>query len=163
MTAALPPPALVADLGCGTVRDVAALRARGYRVVGLDRSPAMLAEAPAAERHCLAVADLRALPLAGGGLDGAVAIASLVHLRKSEFSGALAELRRVLRPGGVALISLKPGLGEEVETAAYGRPRFYAYYGAEELRGHLAASALTVIDLVAGGKWLTAIAARPRA
>ncbi len=152
----------MADLGCGPGRDVLALRARGYRVAGLDLSPAMLRETPAAGRHTLTVAELRMLPLAAGALDGVTAIASLLHLPKCGLPAALAEVRRVLRPGGVALLSLKRGQGEEVETAAYGVPRFYAYYGADELRGHLTAAALTVLDLSADDGWLTAVAGKPR-
>jgi SAM-dependent methyltransferase len=59
-------PANVLDAGCGTGRHAAVLTALGYRVLGLDRSPALLAVAragPAKNGVRLAVADLLALPV----------------------------------------------------------------------------------------------------
>ena len=41
----LPPPATLLDLGCGTGTDAALYIAAGYRVIGLDASPGMIAEA----------------------------------------------------------------------------------------------------------------------
>lgn len=160
LAAVLPPPARLLDVGCGTGRDAAALRARGYTVCGIDRSSAMLRQAPGSLRGALAVADARALPAAAGSCDGALAVASLLHLPKAALPAALGELRRSVRPRGMVLVSLKRGTGEETETAAYGVPRFYAYYGETELRACLAAAALTVIDLGADAQWLTAIAER---
>jgi SAM-dependent methyltransferase len=61
----------VLELGCGTGRILAALVRTGYRVVGVDRSPAMLARAEARLRQTgapamhwrLVAADVRALAL----------------------------------------------------------------------------------------------------
>jgi SAM-dependent methyltransferase len=38
LTASLPPGGVVADIGCGPGRDIALIRARGFRVIGIDRS-----------------------------------------------------------------------------------------------------------------------------
>jgi SAM-dependent methyltransferase len=66
-------------------------------------------------RHRLDAAvrtDMRALPVATGAAGGVLAFYSLIHLRRSEVAGALAELHRILRPGGRALLSLHEGDGE---------------------------------------------------
>jgi SAM-dependent methyltransferase len=73
-------------------------------VIGVDRSPAMLAKAraklPGAEFR---EGDLEALPLASGSVDAAVCALALVHL--PEVGQAIAELARALRPGGRVIIS----------------------------------------------------------
>ncbi len=103
----------VADLGCGPGHVGAYLAARGCAVTGIDLSPAMVAEA--ARRYPALTfrrGDLRDLPLPDGGLSGAVAFYSLIHLRRPEVPGALSELARVLAPGGHALLAVHGGQGE---------------------------------------------------
>jgi SAM-dependent methyltransferase len=92
------------DAGCGTGRHTAELMRLGHRVIGVDASPEMLAVA----RRRLPGADLRAgeitrLPVADGSVDLVVCALALVHI--PDLGAALAEFRRVLRPGGQLLIS----------------------------------------------------------
>ncbi len=100
---ALPPGALVLDLACGT-GDLSRLAARrGYRVLGADLSEGMLA----ANRSGVPVVQARAehLPLADGSIDGLVCGYALRNF--TELGAALAEMARVLRPGGrVALLEV---------------------------------------------------------
>ena len=101
------------DAGCGpgtiTLGLVAAV-APG-EVVGLDLSPAMVtqARALAADRRVanarFEVADLQALPFPDASFDAAFESAVLEHV--PDPTRAVAELRRVLRPGGV--IGLRDG------------------------------------------------------
>ena len=92
------------DAGCGTGRALPHLRAAvgpGGRVVAVDLTPEMLAAARARGRHrhaLLALADARQLPLAAGSVDGAFAAGLLPHL--PDPAGGLADLARVVRPGG---------------------------------------------------------------
>ena len=97
-----------------------------HRVVGVDLSPAM---ATLASRRLDAalVADMRSLPLATGACGGLLAFYSLIHLRREELVPTLAELRRLLRPGGRVLFSAHEG---EDEIGARRVPR-----GAGALRG----------------------------
>src|SRR5438552_9096219 len=62
--AALPPGARALDLGCGHGRDAAFLESRGLRLIGLDLSPGMLAQARLRTSAPLVEADMRAIPLA---------------------------------------------------------------------------------------------------
>ncbi len=98
------PASVVLDAACGTGRYSAYLAARGHRIIGVDRSPAMLAKAhrklPQSEFH---EGDLEALPLETGSVDVAVCALAMVHL--SEVGKAVAELARVVRPGGRVIIS----------------------------------------------------------
>ncbi len=58
------------------------------------------------------VADMRSLPLATGACGGLLAFYSLIHLRREELVPTLAELRRLLRPGGRVLFSAHEGEDE---------------------------------------------------
>ena len=92
----LPAGALVADVACGDGATLSLLARAGLLAVGVDVEPPAVAMA---RRHAPAVVgDAHALPLAGGAYD-----AVLVECAVSTFSdasGALAEVARVLRPGG---------------------------------------------------------------
>ncbi|WP_461010207.1 methyltransferase domain-containing protein [Streptomyces capparidis] len=95
----LPPGARAVDAGCGTGLAAAELAARGVRVTGVDADPRMTALA--ARRHPgvrFLTGDARALPFADGGLDGYRAERLLHDL--ADPAAAVAEARRVLRPGG---------------------------------------------------------------
>jgi malonyl-CoA O-methyltransferase len=92
----------VLDVGCGAGRYLEVLADRGaVRVVGLDPEPAMLARA--AGRALLSCAGLPRLPLRSGVFDLVVCALVVGHL--PDLAGALAELSRVLRPGGTLVYS----------------------------------------------------------
>ncbi|NUW45276.1 methyltransferase domain-containing protein [Nonomuraea rhodomycinica] len=97
----------ILDAGCGSGPLFAALRDRGAIVTGIDASAGML---ELAGRRLGADADLRVADLAGplpfpdGAFDDV--IASLVLHYLEDWGPTLAELRRVLRPGGRLLVSV---------------------------------------------------------
>jgi len=98
------PPSVVLDAACGTGRYSAYLAGRGHRVIGVDRSGAMLAKARAKLPQCaFHEGDLEALPLASASVDAAVCALALLHL--PEVARAIAELARVVRPGGRVIVS----------------------------------------------------------
>lgn len=97
----------ILDAGCGSGPLAAELRARGATVTGFDSSAEMvkLARQRLGEDADLRVADLdRPLPFADGAFDDVVASLVLHYLR--DWTGALAELRRVLKPGGRLVLSV---------------------------------------------------------
>ncbi|MFL5269062.1 MAG: class I SAM-dependent DNA methyltransferase [Stellaceae bacterium] len=101
--------AAAVDLGCGTGRIGAWLKARGgARVDGVDSSPAMLERANAKGIYDNVVcADVIATGLAAGGYD--LAISSFVVCHVSDLTGFYAEAARLVRPGGrVILIDYHP-------------------------------------------------------
>ncbi|MFD8885074.1 methyltransferase domain-containing protein [Streptomyces erythrochromogenes] len=97
----------ILDAGCGSGPLSAALRDRGAVVTGVDVSAAMLALAGQRLGGGVALhrVDLRdRLPFADGEFDDVVA--SLVLHYLEDWGPTLAELRRVLRPGGRLLASV---------------------------------------------------------
>jgi ArsR family transcriptional regulator len=106
LPALLDPTWTVGDLGCGTGQVAGALAPFVGRVVAVDDSEAMLAEARSrlASRANVDVrsGDLEALPLDEGALDAATLVLVLHHV--PEPAVALAECARVLRPGGRLLV-----------------------------------------------------------
>lgn len=91
--------------GVGTGRIAVPVIALGHRYLGCDVSAKMLArlraKLPADAPPLLLRADVRALPLPDACVDVALT-AHLLHL-VADRDAALAEIRRVLRPGGVYL------------------------------------------------------------
>jgi SAM-dependent methyltransferase len=97
--------------GVGTLLQTVQRAFPGALVLGVDRSPGMLALAPPTAR--LAVADASHLGLAGESFDLALCFFVLFHL--PDPARALAELRRVVRSGGrLAAITW----GSDVESDA---------------------------------------------
>jgi 2-polyprenyl-6-hydroxyphenyl methylase/3-demethylubiquinone-9 3-methyltransferase len=93
----------VLDLGCGKGRFAKALRAHGARVVGLDVSGGMLAEADSGRLELLQ-GSARQLPLATASFDRVVAIEVFEHLDPRSLDVVCGEVRRVLRPGGIFVV-----------------------------------------------------------
>ncbi|MFP5288538.1 MAG: class I SAM-dependent methyltransferase [Thermoanaerobaculia bacterium] len=104
---------LVADLGCGPGHVARCLHEQGVTVVGIDLSPGMVRVAtdlhPGIEFR---VGDMTRLDLPDASLAGVVAFYSIVHFGPAELGAVFQEIRRVLRPGGLALISFH--IGDEV-------------------------------------------------
>lgn len=98
------PPGDVLDAACGTGRYAAYLAARGHTVVGVDRSPEMLdlarAKLPGARFD---LGDVTDLPLDDASVDTVVCALALVHV--PDLAPAVAELARVVRPGGRIVVS----------------------------------------------------------
>jgi ubiquinone/menaquinone biosynthesis C-methylase UbiE len=97
----------ILDAGCGSGPLMEALRGKDASVSGFDLSPAMveLARERLGEDADLKVADLGApLPYPDDTFDRVVASLSLHYVK--DWASALAELRRVLRPGGRLIVSI---------------------------------------------------------
>lgn len=102
--------ASVGDIGCGTGRLAPYLAARGLSPVGVDLAPEMVRVARRDHPgHRFDVGDLRSLPFGDGSLDGVVCWYSLIFLPPADRPAALAELRRVVRPGGYLAAAYKAG------------------------------------------------------
>jgi SAM-dependent methyltransferase len=102
---------LVADLGCGGGRDMRQFTAAGLAPIGLDRSSALCRIARKVSNRPVVIGDVRSLPFDSAVFDGVWVTAVLLHLSSRELNLALGEIRRVLRPHGIALISFKEGAG----------------------------------------------------
>ncbi len=100
----------ILDAGCGQGWYAGALAGRGYRVVGIDVAVAQLKAARGAAGDqaagaALAAASVLNLPFAAHTFDAAYAVNLLHHLGDPAAQElALAELARVVRPGGLVFV-----------------------------------------------------------
>ena len=101
---------LACDMGCGPGHVARYLHERGVEVCGVDLSPAMVERAsgltPGVEFR---QGDMLALDVPDGTWAGITAFYSLIHIPRADLVRALRELRRVLRPGGLLLVSFHIG------------------------------------------------------
>ena len=109
--AGCPPGGDLLDVPCGFGRHAVPLAGAGYRAVGVDRSQTLLDEARrragGARGPQLVRADYRDLPFPDASFDAAVNLfTSLGYLGDEQDTQALAEIGRVLRPGGRLIIEI---------------------------------------------------------
>lgn len=103
-----PPGATIADIACGTGRDLVAGTRNQMRMLGSDIAAGAVSYAR--RRHQLVVqASFTALPYPDSSVDGVWAHAAVVHATDNELRATLAEIRRILIPGGYVYINTKTG------------------------------------------------------
>jgi len=99
------------NIGCAHGPDFLPFR-QGFELYGIDSSPQMLRFAQKYSRKFdfavnLSVADAGNLPYPDHSFDWAISVATYHHMRgRNERLAALEELRRVLKPGGEAFITV---------------------------------------------------------
>ncbi len=118
---------LALDVACGTGLSTRALAELGFRVVGVDLTPAMVAVAHQQEEQPFAVAAAEVLPVRDGSVS-LVTVSSGFHW----FDGPRfrAEAARVLAPGGTLLVYEHAGVGfaNDSRFAAWTRDVYLARY-----------------------------------
>ncbi len=132
----------ILDAGCGSGRDLKALRDRGFDPVGIDASPALAklaTEFSGATCFPMRLEDLKfEYPF-----DAAWACASLLHMPKHKLVTVLRRLGRALVPDGMLFASVKVGEGEQLLPDG----RFFAYYTPDEFERFLAKAGFCVEQL----------------
>ena len=159
----VPSGGLVLDAGAGFGRHAFELARRGYRTVAVDRAAdetaatqatlaAMTETGEAEDKHVVGVlrGDATAMPFADECFDAVVTAEVLEHI--PDDTGALAELRRVVRPGGVIAVTVPSWLPEKINwmlsddyhapAAVGGHVRIYS---ATELKAKLRAAGFEVV------------------
>lgn len=97
-------PGTALDAACGTGRHAANLAARGYTVIGVDATEAMLAIARAkVPDGDFRAGQLESLPVADASVDLVTCALALTHVES--LAPVMREFARVLRPGGCAILS----------------------------------------------------------
>jgi SAM-dependent methyltransferase len=163
----LPEDARLLDLGCGGGKDADDLDRRGYSVVGLDRTRALLL---AGRRRYpslpLVRADIRTLPFQAMSFDGLWAAASLMHLPKPEARRTLADLYRLVRPGGLFAATVTHGVKSRLVTDGWVPGRYFARWKKDELARAVRRAGWTILELNVvtnrerKGRWINFIARR---
>jgi SAM-dependent methyltransferase len=141
----------VCDLGCGPAQIARYLCDREVDAFGVDLSARMLAEARRLNPDLhLVQSSMLALGLRSEVLDGIAAFYCILHIPREQVSRALAEMRRVLKPGGLLLITFHIGtscthldelFGKRVNMDA-------AFFTTAEIRDYLEAAGLHVEEAV---------------
>jgi SAM-dependent methyltransferase len=109
-TGLLKPGSAVADVGCGTGATTRIFAESGLDVVGIDLSPNMVAEARRLNPQlAFRAGSMTRLDFGDGELDGLCAWYSVIHIPDELLPQVFSEFRRVLRPGGWALLAFQVG------------------------------------------------------
>ncbi len=144
-------PGTAVDIGCASGAACRVLAEHGWRATGIDLSPdaVSLARAHGTEAY---EGDARYLPLPPSEYDLALALDVLEHIEDD--ARAAAEIARVLRPGGVALVSVPCDMTLwSAHDVAVGRVRRYTRRALTEL--------VEGAGLVLEGLWSRGVLLRP--
>ena len=100
----------ICDLGCGPGQIARYLHRHGVKTLGVDLSPNMIAEAqrlnPEIHFH---QGDMLSLPDADNSWGGIAAFYCIIHIPRDQIVEALLEMKRVLKPGGILLLTFHIG------------------------------------------------------
>jgi len=139
------------DMGCGPGQVARYLHERGVQINGVDLSPELVKRAQGLTPGIkFQEGDMKALDAPDGAWAGIVAFYCLIHIPRSEMVSTLRELRRVLRPGGLLLLSFHIGddalhlddwWGEKVCLD------FFLFQSAE-MRGYLTAAGFEIEEII---------------
>jgi len=141
----------ICDLGCGPGQVARYLRDQGAAAFGVDLSEGMLAQARRLNPDLeFRQGDMLALSDPDESWGGAAVFYSLIHIPRARVPQALAELRRVLRPGGVALIAVHCGQETVHRDELWGRPISidFIFYEPTELERQLTMAGFVVDEVV---------------
>jgi SAM-dependent methyltransferase len=104
----------ICDMGCGPGQIARYLHRQGVATLGVDLSPRMVAEAqrlnPDIHFH---QGDMLSLPDEDNSWGGIAAFYCIIHIPRAQIVDALREMKRVLQPGGVLLVTFH--IGAEVK------------------------------------------------
>lgn len=104
--AGLAPGARVLDLGAGVGRHALWLAAQGFAVTALDAAPEGLAEIDKAGGVDTVLSRMDELPFEDHAFDNVLSWNVIYHGDETVLLDTIAQMRRVLRPGGTALLTM---------------------------------------------------------
>jgi len=100
----------ICDMGCGPGQIARYLHRKGVKTLGVDLSPNMVAEAqrlnPEIPFH---QGDMLSLPDEDNSWGGIAAFYCIIHIPREQVVDALREMKRVLKPGGILLVTFHIG------------------------------------------------------
>ena len=139
----------ICDLGCGPGQIARYLHRQGVETLGVDLSPRMVAEAqrlnPEIHFHH---GDILSLPDADDSWGGIAAFYCIIHIPREQVVDALQEMKRVLKPGGVLLVTFH--IGDEVKHIDewWEKPvnLDFAFYQPDEMEYWLKAAGFALIE-----------------
>ena len=146
-------PRTILDVGFGQGRTVAELVRRGHRVLGVDASATMVAQATARNRAAcregraaLLHSDGVTIPFLDDSADAAITVHTIYFM--PEPASTLADIARVLRPGGTLVIGCRTS---DTTTPTWMDPDVYRIRSTAEITAMLCAAGFAEIDHSADG------------
>jgi len=142
------PAGKIIDLGCGNGRDIEWFEAHGYDCTGIDISEALIKLAKAKGLSAkFFVKSFYELDFPSGSFDGFWAANSLIHVPREKIQGVLDKIKKIVKPHGIGLITVKEGSGHRFkEWRQSGHKRFFEYYSKEEFESYLAKTGFKVLE-----------------
>jgi SAM-dependent methyltransferase len=131
---------LACDMGCGPGQVARYLRECGVQVCGIDLSAAMIGQARRLNPDIeFKQGDMMALDVEAETFAGIAAFYSIIHIPREQAPTALQELKRVLKPEGLLLLSFHAG-DEVIHLEEWWGKRVcvdFTFFRAEEMEGYL--------------------------
>jgi len=116
--------------------------------MGVDRTSALLSEGRRRYRSLSLVrADFRFLPFQAKSFDGLWAGASLMHLPKPDARRILADLYRLVRPGGLFAATVTHGVKSSLVTDGWVPGRYFARWRKDELARAVRRAGWNILEL----------------
>lgn len=139
------PKGKILEIGSGVGKDAEALTELGYDYIGIDPSVGLLKIAQERNPNGQFIQkSVEELEPSFGQFDGFWAAAVLLHIPKEEMLDSLLCISSVLKDGGIGVITLKEGIGEEVDK---GTNRFYSYFTQPEFSNYLIAANFEILEV----------------
>ncbi len=143
---------IICDVGCGPGQVARYLHDKGVKVCGLDLSPGMVERArslnpdiPFSQGNMSALDDI-----ADDSYGGVAAFYSIIHVPRPALGRALMELKRVLRPGGVLLLTFHIGRETIHRDEWWGKEVSldFIFFETGEMRDSLAAAGFELQEVI---------------
>lgn len=143
---------IICDMGCGPGQIARYLFEHGAEVCGIDLSPGMIENAQNLNPEIkFQQGDMTALAnIADNSFGGVAAFYSIIHIPKSSLKKALAEISRVLRPGGILLLTFH--IGQEIahmeEWWGKSVSLDFIFFETGEMKDHLKAAGFELQEVI---------------
>jgi SAM-dependent methyltransferase len=143
---------VICDMGCGPGQIARYLYDQGAKVCGVDLSPEMVARALELNPDIrFQQGDMLALSgITDDSFGGVAAFYSIIHVPRPAVIQALQELKRVLRPAGILLLTFH--LGQEIihRDEWWGKEvrLDFIFFEREEMKGYLRAAGFELQEVI---------------
>jgi SAM-dependent methyltransferase len=143
---------VICDVGCGPGQVARYLHDKGVKACGLDLSQGMVERARSLNPDIqFRQGDMLALDgVADDSYGGVAAFYSVIHVPRPSLAQALGELKRVLRPGGVLLLTFHIGRETVHRDEWWGKEVSldFIFFETEEVKGQLEAVGFELREVI---------------
>ncbi len=150
----------VCDMGCGPGHIARFVRDSGVSVFGLDLSPGMVEQSRKLNPDiAFYVGDMMALNLRDDSVAGIVAFYAIVNIPAGSLPTIFQEMLRVLKPGGLLLLSFH--IGDEIvcpdEILGVRTSMDFFFFQPIDIRQQLEAAGFAIEDVIERGPYAPAV------